>query len=85
MTRFTIVAIVALITATAQAQGLVPYDGPDVKCITAGRPTLAMYRPACHPTSLLPNARAVRHVRATLRRPLRWHHSNRFRPSHRLR
>src|SRR5215468_7847868 len=29
MTRFTIIAIVALITTTAHAQGLVPYYGPD--------------------------------------------------------
>ena len=81
MTRFTIIAIVRPDHDDgARTGGSFPITDQTVKCITAGRPTLAMHRPACRPTSLPPNARAVRCVSATLRRPLRLHHSNRFLP-----
>ena len=81
MTRFTIIAIVALITTTAHAQGarsLLRTRRSSV--LPQGARPWAMHRPACRPTSLPPNARAVRCVSATLRRPLRLHHSNRFLP-----
>src|SRR5262245_19840092 len=81
--RLTMLALVASITTTRTRRGSFPTTNQTVKCITAGRPTLAIHHRAFHPTSLPPNV-AVRRVSETLRRPSRWHHSNRLHPSHRL-
>ena len=66
--RLTMLALVASITTTRTRRGSFPTTDQTAKCITAGRPTLAMHRRAFHPTSLPPNVRAVRRVSETLRR-----------------
>jgi len=54
MTRFTIVAIVALITATAHAQGLVPYYGPDGQVYYRGAPDPRYAPPGVPPDIIAP-------------------------------
>src|SRR5215467_4689549 len=54
MTRFTIVAIVALITSTAHAQGLVPYYGPDGQVYYRGAPDPRYAPPGVPPDIIAP-------------------------------
>src|SRR5215472_13286718 len=54
MTRFTIVAIAALITATAHAQGLVPYYGPDGQVYYRGAPDPGYAPPGVPPDIIAP-------------------------------
>src|SRR6516165_9859264 len=54
MTRFTIIAIVALITTTAHAQGLVPYYGPDGQVYYRGAPDPGYAPPGVPPDIIAP-------------------------------